>query len=726
MMELDTAADFSTMSKSEHLEKFADKPLTPSQVTLKTYTGEVLEVSGEMQCDIVYKGKQYSLPILVANYDAKPTLLGKNWLRHIKLEWGEIFCIPKGDTLSADSQLNDLLSKHSELFTESYEGMKGLEAHITTRGDARPVFVKARRVPYALNEQIERELDKLEKNGVIKKTDRSCWASPIVVVPKADNTVRICGDYKSTINQSVEDEQYVLPTTQDLYTALVGSKVFSKLDLSHAYAQLNVDRESQEYLTIATHKGLYSYLKLPYGVKSSPTIFQAKMDQILLGVEKCVCKQDDILIGGNDWQEDLKILADVLDRLHKYNLHLKLPKCEFLKPEVVYLGLRISAEGLQPVEEKINAVKQAPAPQNVSELRSFLGMVQYYHSFLPGLATILAPLHRLLQKDVRWEWTADCQKAFEACKEGLTSDSLLVHYDLNRTLRLACDASSYGLGAVLSHLMEDGQERPIAYASRTLSSSEKNYAQIEREALSIIFGVKKFHQFLYGRKFTLVTDHQPLLTILGPKTAIPPLAAAHMQRWVVVLSAYDYQIEYRSSAKHSNCDALSRLPHEDSKIGGESEIYSLSAIDKDFPITAMDIGKATLQDPVLRKVHDWVMMGWPEASTEDLKPYHTRRNELSCEQNCILWGSRVIIPQVFRGKMLKELHWEHPGVCAMKVIARTCIWWPKMDEEIEREIKLCSVCQNVRSSPPSAPFDTLEMGHTTLSAYSYRFLPEGQ
>ena len=297
MMELDTAADFSIMSKSEYIEKFADMPLTPSQVTLKTYTGEILEVSGEMHCDIVYKGKKYSLPILVANYDAKPTLLGKNWLRHINLELGEIFCVPKGDALSADSQLNDLLSKHSELFTESYEGMKGLEAHITMRGDARPVFVKARRVPYALKEQVERELDKLEKNGVIKKTDRSCWASPIVVVPKADNTVRICGGYKSTINQSVEDEQYVLPTTQDLYTALVGSKVFSKLDLSHAYAQLNVDKESQEYLTIATHKGLYSYLKLPYGVKSSPKIVQAKMDQILLGVEKCVCKQDDILIG---------------------------------------------------------------------------------------------------------------------------------------------------------------------------------------------------------------------------------------------------------------------------------------------------------------------------------------------------------------------------------------------------------------------------------------------
>ena len=213
----------------------------------------------------------------------------------------------------------------------------------------------------------------------------------------------------------------------------------------------------------------------------------------------------------------------------------------------------------------------------------------------------------------------------------------MVHYDLNRELRLACDASSYGLGAVLSHVMDDGRERPIAYASRTLSSSERNYAQIEREALSIVYGVKKFHQFLYGRKFTLVTDHQPLLAILGPKAAIPTLAAAHMQRWALVLSAYDYQIEYRESEEQSNCDALSRLPHEDSKIGSESEIYSVSAIDKKFPITAKDIGKATLLDPVLSRVFDLVMTGWPEkCEEENLKPYYARRHELSCEQNCVL------------------------------------------------------------------------------------------
>ena len=235
-----------------------------------------------MQCNVIYKHKHYSLPVVVGNQRAKPTLLGKNWLHRIKLAWGEILSISNENPISAEGQLTNLLSKYHELFTDSYEGMNGLEAHITMKSNVKHIFVKAHRVPYALKVQVEKKLDKLEAHGAIKKTDKSSWASPIVVVPKSDTTVRFCGDYQVTNDQSVE----VLPTTQDLNTALVDSKVFSKLDLSHAYAQLNVDKESQEYLTISTHKGLYSYLKLPYGVKSLPKIFQAKMDQIVQGIGK--------------------------------------------------------------------------------------------------------------------------------------------------------------------------------------------------------------------------------------------------------------------------------------------------------------------------------------------------------------------------------------------------------------------------------------------------------
>lgn len=204
------------------------------------------------------------------------------------------------------------------------------------KSDATPVFHKPRRVPYAPRERVEADLQKLEENGVIVKVERSRWASPIVVVRKTDKSVRIRGDYKVSINPFVEDEQITLPTTQKLYVQLSGSKVFSKLNLSHAYAQLKVEEEIREFLTINTHQGLYSYLKLQNGVKTAPKIFQMKMDQILQWIPKCVCKQDDILIGGKTEKENLEIIEMILERLSEYNAHLKLPKCRFLQSNTVF------------------------------------------------------------------------------------------------------------------------------------------------------------------------------------------------------------------------------------------------------------------------------------------------------------------------------------------------------------------------------------------------------
>ncbi|XP_064645931.1 uncharacterized protein K02A2.6-like [Lineus longissimus] len=503
---VDTAADYSVMSKDYYLANFAEVQLENSNVKLKSYTGDVIKVCGQFATEVVFKGLRASLPMVVVDHPGKPTLLGRNWLKVLKLDWGEMFAVDKAP-----------VNTECESF----------KAHIRMKADAKPVFYDARRVPYAIKDRVETELDKLEKNRVLEKIDHSEWASPIVVVPKADKTVRICGDYKVTINLTVEDEQISLPTTQDLFQKMCGSKVFTKLDLSHAYAQLSVDDESQKYLTLNTHKGLYRYTKLPYGVKSASKMFQSKMDQILQGIPKVVCKQDYMLIGGNYTNEHLMILAQVFARLHKHNVHLNLPKCTFMKPSVVYLGFTYSGDGLRPLESNIEAVKQAPAPENVSQLR---------------------------------------------------------------TVKLACDASPYGVGAVLSHIMDNGEERPIAYASRTLSASEKNYAQIEREALSIIFGVKKCHDFLYGRKFTLLTDHKCLVVILGPKTGVPTMAAARMQRWALVLSAYEYDIEYRQGTAHANCDALSRLPcPQMCKEGTEGRLYNVQMVDEGFPILADDI-----------------------------------------------------------------------------------------------------------------------------------------
>ena len=208
----------------------------------------------------------------------------------------------------------------------------------------------------------------------------------------------------------------------------------------------------------------------------------------------------------------------------------------------------------------------APAPTDVSQLRSFLGMVNYYSGFIPNLSSILNPLNSLLCKGKQWQWTSECETAFREAKQQLLSQSVLTHYNPELPIRLACDASPYGVGSVISNILPNGQERPIAFASRTLIKAEQNYAQIECEALSIVFGVRKFHHYLYGRKFTLLTDHRPLTTILSPSKAIPSMAAARMQQWALLLAAHDYK-QYREAARHCNADGLSHLPLPTQKKG---------------------------------------------------------------------------------------------------------------------------------------------------------------
>ena len=207
--------------------------------------------------------------------------------------------------------------------------------------------------------------------------------------------------------------------------------------------------------------------------------------------------------------------------------------------------------------EKVKAVVKAPKPKNVTELKSYLGLLNYYSCFISNLSTTLQPLNKLLCKGNKWTWSAKCEEVFEQGKQALVTSPALAHFDPTKPITLACDASPYGVGAVISHVETNGQERLVAFASRSLTKTERGYAQIEREALAIIFGVRKFHQYLYGRMFTLQTDQKPLMTILGPKTGIPILAAARMQRWTLILSAYQYKIEYRQSSKNANADAMS-------------------------------------------------------------------------------------------------------------------------------------------------------------------------
>ena len=505
-------------------------------------------------------------------------------------------------------------------------------------------------------------------------------------------------------------DQYPLPRPEDLFATLAGGKYFSTMDLSHAYNQLPLDHDARKFLTINTHRGLYQYTRLPFGVASAPSIFQKTMDTILQGMDGVMCYLDDILISGRTEEEHLDNLRKVLQKFREHGIRAKKSKCTFLKTSVQYLGHIIDVDGLRATDDKVQAIVQAPPPRNVSELRSFLGLLNYYGRFIPNLSTLIFPLNNLLRQETTWQWTKACSEAFEAAKEKIVSSNVLIHYNSTLPVRLAADASAYGIGAVISHVMEDGSERPIAFASRSLKASERNYAQVEKEALSLVFGVCKFHSYLYGRKFTLVTDHKPLTTILGPKKGVPPIAAARLQRWALKLAAYSYDIEFRSTDQHANADGLSRLPlHNVDPLGYTSEpsVFNLQQVGS-LPVTAAKLAAATRTDKVLSRVHRYVSRGWPRVVEPSLTPYTAKKMELTVERGCVLWGIRVVIPTKWRDRLLLELHRDHPGICKMKSIARSYMWWPGMDRSIEELVQSCPDCQAIGKAPPVAPLQPWE------------------
>ena len=579
-----------------------------------------------------------------------PTLLGRDWLQHIRLDWASMFQIKA----VKDDALQQLLQPFESLFKEELGTFTRDKVTIHIDPSVVPKFCKARPLLYALKEMVEKELQRLENLGIIKPVKSSKWAAPIVPVLKPDRkSIRICGDYKLTANKASRLEQYPLPKVEDLFSTLAGGITFTKLDMSQAYQQLLLDDNSKEIVTINTHKGLFSYQRLPFRVSFAPGIFQRTMETVLK--RSSLVYLDDILITQEEHMANLK---EVLSRLQEAGLRLHKGKCEFMVPAVQYLGHKIDAEGLHPAPDKLKAMRNAPTPQNSTERKAYLGLLTYYSKFLPNMATTLTPLYRLLRNNVKWQWTSSEANAFQVSKELLTSNSLLVHYDPSKQLMLMCDASPHGVGAVLSQIDEQGVEKPVAYASRTLIPAEHNYSQLEKEALALIFGTKCFHNYLYGRSFTLYTDHKPLQGLLNESKAIPTQASARIQRWALTLASYQYKIVYKKGSEISNADGLSCLPLP-------------TALSQDFPlllehlscgpITATQIKTMTRQDKELSRVLYFVQKGWPATVEPNLRPYASRKHELSSLNGCILWGTRVVVPTAGHKRILNDLHETHQG-----------------------------------------------------------------
>ncbi|KFD60690.1 hypothetical protein M514_27121 [Trichuris suis] len=508
-----------------------DCPPLKEAPDLVAYTNVLVQTMGKAEVLVNAFGKTRRVEVYVVDGKDSP-LFGLDWCLSFGLPFPkgiQILKVTANDSRTVETNLilKAFVEEFDDVFNRKGGAIIGYQATVHVWENATPRTFKARPVPSSLRQQVEDEIHRMLDEDILERVDTAAeqvtWASPIVCVVKPSDKVRICGDFKVTINPHVIVDRHPLPTFEDMMAKLNAGRVFSVIDLKDAYLQMVVAPSSRQYLVIATHLGFYRFKRLPFGVSFAPALFQKTMEQILAGLEGVSVYIDDIIVSSSSHTEHLARLRAVFLRLRQCGVRVHKDKCRFLQSSVKYLGHRIDANGIHPTEERVEAIKKMPEPSNVRELRSFLGAMNYYARFVPHLQSRCASFHELTKAGTPWTWNQRCRSLFEELKSCLTSSDTLVHYDDRLPLVLYSDACERGLGAVLCHRFALGMEKPIAFASRLLTDVEKRYAEIDKEALAIMFGVSKFAQYLYGRCFILKTDHKPLERIFGNNRELPKL-----------------------------------------------------------------------------------------------------------------------------------------------------------------------------------------------------------
>lgn len=422
------------------------------------------------------------------------------------------------------------------------------------------------------------------------------------------------------------------------------------------------------------------------------------MEQILNCCEGCLVYIDDILIFGPNQEIHDKRLKAVLDRLKEFNVTLNKDKCRLAAENITFLGHIFTPMGIRPAFDKVEAVKKFRAPQTSEEVRSFLGLVNYVGKFIPNLATCTEPLRRLTHQNTDFTWGHDQQTAFDELKKQLSNSSMLGFYNKNDRTQIIADASPVGLGAVLIQFDDKGP-RVISYASRSLTQTEQKYAQTEKEALALVWGVERFHFYIYGKKFELITDHKPLEVIFAPKSK----PCCRIERWVLRLQAYDFTVIYKPG-KSNIADPLSRLVNwpelSENRAKSLADEYVNWIVTHAEPkaVKLEEIEQASRDDQAIQAVKRGIFDEiWDEISM----PFKIFETELCFANEILLRGTRIVPPECLHEKMLQLAHEGHPGITVMKRRLRAKVWWPKMDQHIEHFVKKCKGCTLVGA--PSAP-----------------------
>ncbi|PFX21652.1 Transposon Ty3-I Gag-Pol polyprotein [Stylophora pistillata] len=581
----------------------------------------------------------------------------------------------------------NLLARINEIQSQSYEesikakypqlfhGLGELEGEyeIKLKSDAQPFAIMTpRRVPLPIKSKVKEELARMEKLGVIRKVDKPTnWCAGMVTVPKPNGKIRICVDL-TKLNENVCRETYPLPKIEALLGEIGESTVFTKIDANSGFWQEKLAENSQLLTTFLTPFGRYCFQRLPFGLKSAPERFQKRMLYELEGLEGVICIMDDILLHGNTQKQHDERLEAVLTRLIRARITLNPEKCEFSRKQLKFAGLSLSAQGIGPDPDKTAAIEKMEKPQNVAELRRFLGMMNHQQKFIENLSEKSMPLRDLLSSKNKWHW----------------------------------NASSYGLGAVLLQVQEDDSKKPIAYASRSMTSTEQRYAQIEKEALATTWACEKFADFVLGKEFLIETDHKPLVPLLGSKCLqdMPP----RIQRFRMRLMRYSYQIVHVPGKDLTTADTLSRAPlhrsltKDEKKLNEDLNLY-VSHIVECLPTTERRLQEIRLhqdEDEVCSKLKLFCSEGWPEKHHLNcsLQPYWQYRAEITVQQGILMKDDRVIIPSVLRLDVLDKIHTGHQGIQKCRERAKSGVWWPNLSKQIEDLVRECPTCIKTKTN----------------------------
>ena len=683
---------------------------------------------------------------------------------------------PTGDITQEEGEA--FCWKLCEVFPELFDGgigvFKNVEAefHIIPGHEKYLKVMRPVKVAHGIEDLVDEQLDKIYETGTPVDGRGLKVASQCVPVVqkkkgKQNNkaSVRLCGNYKRTINDHIEDEPYEFPTCNEQIDKLKG-EYYSCLDITGAFNQVIVKPECRAILTLSTPRGFVEPTRMPFGVKTAPKIFQAGIDRLIHGMDgkapvpSTACVVDDICTTGSTPQEHFQNLAELLSRLHAAGLKLNKDKCKFYKTQVKFLGKIIDRNGQHMDPASVDAIVNMPAPTDKHTLRSFLGHMSYIGRHVPDIRIARAPLDALLKKDVKFVWDDTHAKAFSNCKKLASNSATLAHFDVNLPLVLTTDASPVGLGACLSHrVIENGKTylKPLSYASCSLKPAELNYAQIDREGLAVHWATNHYRQFLYCRHFELHTDCSALTRIFGSKNDLGGCAIGRLNRWAAALMEYDFHATHIRGASNKICDSLSRLPvppkgellatpprQVGQTVSSEDLARSMSikyvemesadgimdavnclahlpdpkeatisickivgtsptAVWDILPLSVKDVAKATREDRVYGKLISAIRSGEIDRNDPDMKPFNSLFDDLYVEQGVIFHGSRIVVPTKQQERLLDELHMTHMGIVKMKEVARAYFWWPLINKQIENIANSCEGCNRYRKRPAPAP-----------------------